>query len=358
MGEAPIIRKAVISLPSSRHGQNFMLPIGKIPVQLLERILPKGNTDPRLLLGPGIGIDCAVVDFGDRLLAIKSDPITFVSEAVGWYAVQVNANDIASVGATPCWFLPTLLLPEKTTTPQLVEGIMDQIGRACEALGINIIGGHTEVTHGLDRPVVAGTMVGELTREQLVRPQDVQEHDRLLLTKGVPIEGTIIMAREFENQLSANLGPGELQRAKDFLFSPGISVVKDAQIARAAGRVHAMHDPTEGGVAAALWELAAACGKALVVERDKIPVPGVSRRICNFFKLDPLATIASGALLLSVHQEDVPKIRSALRKAGIPCSVIGWVESGPPVVYALGETRRSTLQYPERDEIASLFENS
>ena len=333
-----------------------MLPIGKIPPELLEKIFLGQPEHPELILGPGIGLDCAVIDVGDRLLALKSDPITFVTEAIGWYAVQVNANDIATVGGRPRWFLPTLLLPENETNAELVEGIMEQVRRACSKLGILLVGGHTEVTHGLDRPLLAGMMIGELSREELVTPRGAQPGDTLLLTKGVPIEGTVILAREFEHQLRGDLGAGEIQLAKDFLFSPGISVVRDSQLACQAGRVHAMHDPTEGGIAAALWELAAASGRTMLIDPHLIPVPQVSNKICRLFELDPLASIASGALLLSVHPEDAQQIGGALKRGGIPCAAIGRVEAGEAVVFALEEGKRRPFPRPQRDEIAKLFD--
>jgi hydrogenase expression/formation protein HypE len=334
-----------------------MLPVGKLPPSLLARILPEGAPDPRLILGPGVGLDCAVVDLGDRMLAFKSDPITFTSDSIGWYAVQVNANDIVTVGAAPRWFLPTLLLPGNGTTSDLVENIMEQINLACRDLGISVVGGHTEITHSLKRPIMAGTMIGEISPGQLVTPRGAAPGDRLLLTKGVPIEGTAILAREFEPTLSIQIDRDDLEQAREYLFNPGISVVRDAQIACGAGSVTAMHDPTEGGLAAALWELATACERSLVVETEKIPISDISRRICQSLGLDPLSTIASGALLLSVRDADADKICHALVDEGINCTAIGKVEAGPTAVWGLENGKRISFPYPERDEIARMFES-
>ena len=98
----------------------------------------------------------------------KTDPITFASAQIGWYAVNVNANDIACTGATPRWFLATLLLPENLTTAALVEDIFAQIDAACAQMNITVAGGHTEITAGLGRPIVVGHMLGEVTPERLV----------------------------------------------------------------------------------------------------------------------------------------------------------------------------------------------
>ena len=335
-----------------------LLPVGKLPVELLAGLLGQAPIqDPRVVVGPGVGLDCAVVDVGDRLLVFKSDPITFASDEIGWYLVQVNANDIATTGARPCWLLVTLLLPEGQTTAELVEEISGQIHRACGEIGVSVIGGHTEITHGLARPIIVGTMIGEVARDRLVTPRGAVPGDRLLLTKGVPIEATAILAREFPERLAQDLSPAEVEQASNFLFDPGISVLRDAQIATQAGQVTAMHDPTEGGLAAALWELAQACDHSLVVEPAAVPVPSLSVRICKALNLDPLAAIASGALLLTAPAEQAPQIRRALEQEGIACAAIGAVEAGPAAVWQATKTGREPLPRPARDEIARIYED-
>ena len=334
-----------------------ILPVGKLPVDLQARLLAQAPIqDARVLLGPGIGLDCAVVEPGGRLLVYKSEPITFVTDEIGWYAVQVSANDIATTGALPAWFLVTLLLPEGQTTPDLVEHINRQIYTACKELGISLIGGHTEVTYGLDRPIVVGTMIGEVERDRLVTPRGAAPGDRVLLTKGVPIEATAILAQEFSSRLSAVIAPQELEQARGFLHQPGISVLRDARIALEAGRVTAMHDPTEGGLASALWELADASGQALFIDPSRVIIPALSARICQVLELDPLAAIASGALLLTTPPGEAPEICQALQSQGIACAEIGVVESGPPSVWRKTENGREQLDRPARDEIARLFE--
>jgi hydrogenase expression/formation protein HypE len=334
------------------------LPVGKLPPELLECLLQKVPIqDPQVILGPGIGLDCAVLDFGEQLLVLKTDPITFATAEIGWYGVQVNANDIVTCGAVPRWLLATLLLPEKSSTQVLVEDIFQQISTACEHIGVTLIGGHTEITYDLDRPILVGTMIGTVARESLITPRGAVPGDRILLTKGVPIEATAILAREFPDKLSAILTASELDQARDFLYQPGISVLRDAQVAIRSGEVTAMHDPTEGGLASALWELAAASTCRLVVDVSAVHVPPLSARICQAFALDPLAAIASGALLLTVSPGDVNQIYQALESEGILCSEIGFVEEGPLSVWQQTEMERLPLPRPERDEIARLFLN-
>ncbi len=334
---------------------NDILPLGKLPPALLAQVLSGAPVrDERVLLGPGVGVDCAVIDLGERLLVLKSEPITFVTSNLGWYAVQVSVNDIATTGAIPRWYLATLLLPAGKTTPAQVLEIGRELYAACEALGISVVGGHTEVTHGIDHPIMAGALIGEVEPGKLVTPRGAQPGDRVLLTKGVPIEGTAILAKEFPGRLAGALSGEEIERAAGYLYEPGISVLRDAQTALGAGEVTAMHDPTEGGLAAALWEMAEASGRRLVVDTDTVRVPDLAARVCAVFDLDPLATIASGALLLTVKPGSAAAICAALEREGIPCAQIGRVEEGDWGVWtAHGEP----LPRPERDEITKVFES-
>jgi hydrogenase maturation factor len=305
--------------------------------------------------GPGIGLDCAVLDFGSILLVLKSDPITFASDQIGWYLVQVNANDIATTGALPRWLLITALFPENATTPGIVESISDQVFKACKELDITIIGGHTEITHGISHPILVGTLIGEVGREKLITPKGAQPGDRVLLTKGVPIEATALLAREFSSRLNGVLTENEISEAQAFLHQPGISILHDAQIACQKGRVTAMHDPTEGGIVGACWELAEACGHSLNLDPSQIFIPSLSLRICNFFGLDPYRSIASGSLLLTVSPTDATNVCDALQHEGIRCSDIGFITDGPPVVNISNHPERYDFQRPDRDEITRMF---
>lgn len=333
------------------------LPVGKLPAELLARILSEApSLDPRVVLGPGIGMDCAVIDVGGSLLVLKSDPITFAIDQIGWYAVQVNVNDIATTGAVPRWFLLTLLLPESESTVGLVENIADQVFTACRSLGISVVGGHTEITSGLDRPIIIGTLIGEVSHDHLITPCGAQAGDRILLTKGVPIEAVSLIAREFSSRLESDFTPLEIDEARQYLYQPGISVLKDAQLAIAAGEVTAMHDPTEGGLSSALWELAQASQSRLIVDPEGVPVLPLASRICQSLAIDPLAAIASGALLLTVKPGSVERVCQSLKSENIACAEIGFVEAGPPAVFQEGENGRKLWLKPTRDEIARLYQ--
>jgi len=233
--------------------------------------------------------------------------------------------------------------------------ISRQINQACRDLGISVVGGHTEITYNLDRPLVLGTLIGEVEKERLVTPRGAQPGDVVLLTKGVPVEAVSILAREFAAPLRAILSEEEIQTAAGYLTHPGIGITRAARIALQAGRVHAMHDPTEGGLAAALWELADASATSLVIEREAVHILPLGARICQFFKLDPLATIASGALLLTAPEADASAIISALQAEGIHCAAIGRVHPGPSAVHEIVEGRTNLLKRPERDDIGRVY---
>jgi len=332
-------------------------PVGKLPAAVLADLLSRAPvSDPRVVQGPGIGLDCAVIEDGDRCLVLKSDPITFATDEIGEYLVQVNSNDIATTGAVPCWLLVTLLLPEDGTTPELAERIFGQIYDACRRMDISVVGGHSEITYGLDRPIAVGALIGEVERDRLVSPRGARPGDRVLLTKGVPIEATAVLGHEMAEELSDAFGANELARARDFLRDPGISVLADARAAMAAGPVTAMHDPTEGGLVTALWELAEASGRRLVFDPAAVPVPELSARLCRHLGIDPLASIASGALLLTVPAWAAPRIRAAVERAGITCREIGRVEEGGIAVIEERDSGRQPRPMPGRDEIARLFE--
>lgn len=332
-------------------------PIGKLPNADLARLLQKyAPSDPRLVVGGAVGQDAAVIDLGGRYLVAKTDPITFATAEIGWYAVNVNANDIACTGATPRWFLATLLLPVQSSTPALVENIFAQIHRACTGLGVTLAGGHTEITYGLERPLVIGQMLGEVAPDRLVTTSGAQIGDDLILTKGIAIEATAIIATEMRSQLREQFAEETLDRYADFLHRPGISVVKDATAAMEAGGVHAMHDPTEGGVATGLHELAEAASVGLEIKADSLPYLPETVALCRRFELEPLGVIASGALLIAAAPDSTANILASLSQAGIDAAVIGRVQ--PPEAGRLLVEKEGARPLPvfARDEITRLFE--
>lgn len=332
------------------------MDIGKFPPSLLEKLIQKtGITDPQVLLGPRLGEDAAVLDLGETLLIAKSDPITFATDKIGRYAVQVNANDIACTGGTPRWFLATLLVPERFTEDQ-AEEVFTQILDACNEINVALIGGHSEVTYGIDRPIVAGTMLGEVTRERLVRTGGAQEHDSIVVTKGLAIEGTALLALERADDLrKAGVSEDTITQSASLLDSPGISVLNDAQVACDSAQIHSMHDVTEGGLVTGLREVAAASGLSLAIEEGSVPILEATKEVCAVLGLDPLGLLASGSLIITLSPTEVPSLLLALQKKGIDGWEIGVMMAPEEGFVYIG--REGEVELPEfsRDELARYF---
>ena len=328
---------------------------GKFPPELLHRLLRGAPAaDPAVLLGPGLGLDAAVLDLGGRRLVVKSDPVTMAADRIGWYAVQVNANDVACTGAAPRWFLATLLAPESFTEDQ-AAALFAEVAAACRSLGVTLVGGHSEVTVGLTRPIVAGTMLGELPEGQrLIAARDAREGDSIIVTKGIAIEGTAGLARDYAGPLAAaGVSPAMIDRAAALLDAPGLSILAEARIAAGFASLNALHDVTEGGLITGLRELAAASGLGLAVEEDSIPILPETAEVCGALGLDPLGLLASGALLASLPALDAPRLLQALERAGIDAWEIGQMlapEEGLVLFSRSGEER--PLPEFRRDELA------
>jgi len=331
---------------------------GKLPAELLARLLSRVvRRDPRVLLGPTLGEDAALIDLGDRVLVAKADPVTFATDRIGWYAVHVNANDVACMGARPAWFLATILLPQGAPET-LAEEVFAQIESACEALGVTLVGGHTEVTYGLDRPIVAGAMLAEAAAGRIVRNDGARSGDHLILTKGIAIEGTALLARDAADHLQRRgFGEASLERARALLDRPGISVVREALLACDTAPVHAMHDPTEGGLATALHEVAAASGLVAEVQAEAVTVLPETEQLCRALALDPLGLLASGSLLIAVAEADCERVRAALSESEISAACLGRLIEGTEGVIIDERGERRDIPHFRRDELARFLES-
>ena len=300
---------------------------GKLPHEILGRLLARAPGGTGVILGPALGEDACALNTRGEVLVASTDPITFTSENLGYYAVNVNANDVATMGALPRWFLAALLLPEGFDGKK-VSGIFTDLASACKHLEVSLAGGHTEVSSAVTRPVMVGTMLGTVPRRQLVRPERVKEGDVVLLTKRLAIEGTAIIARERRKRAARVLGERGAGRARSLLFRPGISVVPEAMAAVGAAPVRAMHDPTEGGFISGIRELSFVTGLGVEVYEEKIPMYAETREICSDFGLDPLGLIASGSLLIVASPRSAKRIGTAIRRRRIECVEIGRMVGG------------------------------
>jgi hydrogenase maturation factor len=327
------------------------LPVGKLPAELLGRLIASyGSIDPTVVVGPGVGGDAAAIDLGATTLVVKSDPITFASESPAQYLVDVNANDLACLGAKPRWMMVTALLPPGTTEGE-VEAHFRELRDACVERSVSLVGGHTEVTTAVTRTILIGVLLGEPRGGALLRPGGARPGDVLLLTKAIAIEGTALLARELADRMRGVLDPAVVERAASLLVEPGISVVPEAMAVLDAGGVSALHDPTEGGLATGVRELALAAGCGATVEREAVPVLPETEAIAGALDLDPLGMLASGSLLIAAAPDAADRLISAGHGIGVLLTRIGEVTpwAGRFMLRTAGVERELPLY--ETDEI-------
>lgn len=331
---------------------------GKLPPDLLSELLGTIQTDDaRVLVGPAVGEDCAVVQFGERMLVAKSDPITFATDRIGWYAVLVNANDVACSGGEPRWFLPTVLLPTGSTAAE-ARSVFRDIASACQSLGVSVIGGHTEVTDSVHRPIVAGTMLGEITEgRKMLSTAGAQDGDSIIVTSGIAIEGTAILAREYAETLrAAGVEDETIARAAGYLDDPGISVVDAARVLSEVTDIHSLHDITEGGLITALREVAAASGLGLVAEAESVPLLPECALICEALAIDPLGLLGSGALIATLPAAAAPRALRALDRISASGWEIGQMMEAEDGLWLIDRSGERELPEFRRDELARFLD--
>jgi len=327
------------------------LPFGKIPVDVLKEVVLKnlGVKREDVILGPAPGFDGAVIDVGDKSLIVSMDPITGAIERIGWLAVNINANDVATFGVEPAFFFSCILLPENVNR-KTVETICVQMDKAAKDLGMAIVGGHCEVTPGLTNPIVVGCAMGMTEKGDYVTAGGAKPGDKLILTKAIGIEGTAILANDREAQLRGILDDALLDNAKSFFKL--ISVVEEAMLAFQTGGVTAMHDPTEGGIAGGIHELTDASNVGVKIFEEKIRVQPETVKICKLFQIDPLRLISSGALLISTKPESADKIIRKIRDKQIHASVIGELLEKPHDRIIMRKTGKlQALPRPDSDHL-------
>ena len=336
--------------------------IGKLRHKFLEKMLSEFVStthlkDDRVVMGSNIGEDAAVIDMGDKYLVAKTDPITFVTDEIGYYAVNVNVNDVVCTGATPKWFQSTILLPAKHTDADLIETIFRSIHDTCKSFGITVIGGHTEITSNLTKPIIVGSLLGEVEKDKLVLTSGAKAGDSIVLTKGVFIEGTSIIAREKEDFLKEKgLSSQFIEKCKNYLYDPGISIFKEAVVSNNNFTITSMHDITEGGLFCAIAETAIASKLGVVINRDKIKVLPEPSELSKIFNIDPYSTISSGSLIISINPQFTGDLINLLAKNGVESEEIGKFSKDKGKYLILdGNNREKAMIYTEVDEITKIF---
>ncbi|NLB76550.1 MAG: hydrogenase [Crenarchaeota archaeon] len=295
---------------------------GKIPLDILKDVVFKnlGATRSEVVLGPANGIDGAVINMGIKDAIVSMDPITGAVEHIGMEAVNINANDVATFGVEPTFFFSCIMLPVGADN-KTIEIISTQMHNAAKDLGIAIVGGHCEITPGLSNPIVVGCIMGLTEKGRYITAAGAKAGDIIILTKTAGIEGTAILATDREEQLKDVFNQTLIDNAKRFYNH--ISVVKDALIAYRTGGVHAMHDPTEGGILNGIHEMADASGLGVRILAEKITIEPETTQICRYYEIDALQLISSGALLIAADPEAAPKIIKNLAAEHIFSAVIG-----------------------------------
>jgi len=333
--------------------------LGKLKHEYLAKLIANLEIDDeRVISGSKIGEDAAVIDIpGDKYLVAKTDPITFATDAIGYYVVNVNVNDLVCTGAKPKWFQSTILLPEKDTTAELIEQIFEDINNTCKSMEIAVIGGHTEITSQLNRPVIVGSLIGEVEKNKVVLNSGAEPGDALILTKGIFIEGTSIIGREKEKTLvDQGFDHKFIQKCQDYLFDPGISVYREAMLAHDNFKIKSCHDPTEGGIYTAIAEMTIVSMTGVIIDEEKINILPEPKIFSKIFNVNPYNTISSGSLLIAVNEEDSLALIDLLRKNKIVAEKIGnFVSKDKGLRVKKKDGKLYPLKYSETDEITKIF---
>jgi hydrogenase maturation factor len=328
-----------------------LLPYGKIPHDLLKKILSgMKSSDPTVKIGPAVGIDASIISPQSKMLAVTSDPITLTGNLAAYYAVHVSANDLAVMGATPKYMTVVGLFPR--TSADAIETLAKDLVKYSGQLGIDIIGGHTEITSAVTAPVLITTMLGPVKLQKPISPAGVKDRDFILMTKTAGLEAAAIIAREKENVLLKNgFNRSSIRSMQNLLFSPGISILPEAEIAVRYG-CSAMHDATEGGVLTALWEMAEASKISIYTDTRHIPVLSQTRQACAIWKIDPLKVISSGSLIVAMKEKKIKSFANVLEKKNIPLTIVGVARKDSPGLFDMSSKK---MILPCEDQISKIF---
>tara|TARA_B100000945_G_scaffold308018_1_gene297104 strand:- start:1305 stop:2306 length:1002 start_codon:yes stop_codon:yes gene_type:complete len=330
---------------------------GKLPNKILSNLLESlKNTDERVIVGPSVGEDASAIDMGDKYILVKTDPITFTSDNLGWYLVNINSNDIFTMGGTPKWLLTTLLFNPEIKKSKIKE-IFEDIKKSCSIMNIALVGGHTEITPEVNSPIAIGCLIGEVDKNMLLRTSGANINDDILITKHIGLEGTSILASHLKSKKSG-IDPNIINSAIKFLHEPGISVMKESKIAIKNKMATSMHDPTEGGLITGLEEVAIASKNGMLIDVNKIPIKTETAIICDKLNIDPLGLISSGSLVITCNPNNTAKLIKLISDLKINVSKIGKITAQNKGLKIINDKTITDFPKFERDEIARYFESN
>ncbi|KAB3530024.1 AIR synthase family protein [Alkaliphilus serpentinus] len=330
------------------------MKVGKIPSEELKEIVFSSITHRReeVLVRPGIGEDCAVVDFGQYACVLSTDPITAAIKDIGKLAIHISCNDVASNGVEPLGIMMTILAPIGTTKEDL-KLVMEDANRAASEINVEIIGGHTEITDAVNRMVISTTAIGKQPKEKMISTKGAQEGDIVVMTKHAGLEGASIIASDYYDYLKNKMDIDALHKAKD--FSKELSVVKEGKVAGEL-RANSIHDVTEGGILGALWELAEASSLGIEVDIEAIPIRQETLEICQIMGIDPYRLISSGVMVMTIPLDRLDSLIEGLKFIGVDGTPVARIIRGNRLIKKNGNL--IPLQPPDTDEIYRVFDKS
>ena len=330
----------------------ILLEIGKLAGDNLKKVILDKIEHFRsdVIVPAGVGEDSAVVDLGDYLLVVSSDPITGAEKNAGFIAVNVSCNDIAAAGAEPFGIQVVLLLPP-SLGEEHAELLMDEIVETAKSMGIEVLGGHTEITDLIQKPMITVTALGKAKKEELTSSSAAEIGDDLYISKGIGIEGSYILANDYQDYLiDKGVSQESIDKASGYLDL--LSVIPESRIARENG-VKAMHDVTEGGVYGAIEEMAAASGLGYVIEADNFKIKAEVKDICNKLNIDPAGLISSGTMLMAVAPDI--DLESVFSENNIELIKVGRLIENGSYIEKNGE--KEEFSSPDEDELWKFIKN-
>jgi hydrogenase maturation factor len=324
---------------------------GKLSQERLKGLLSlTASGNPEILVGAEVGEDAAVVR-GSRRLVLTADPITFTEENIGFYTVAVNSNDIVAMGGMPKYLVTTILLPPGTEERR-VRTIFEELNQASQKAGIHWVGGHTEVTSAVNRVVISAQAIGFLSGKPTLT-SGAHPGELLAMSKWTALEATTLIAREKPEMSQQLLGEAGHRAVLNWLYDPGISILKEGEILRGL-KIEAAHDPTEGGIATGIHEIADRSGVGVRLYRERIPIRQETNLLCSHFGLDPMGALSSGVYLFTSARATAEKACSLLTNGGVPAAVIGEITDQRGVVELVDGKDHRPLPLFGRDEIIKL----
>ena len=342
---------------------NEMPEIGKISPEIFnELIFPRlGAKSDDILVGPQHGVDVGIVEIGDKAVSFTTDPVFIVPEygweRAAWFATHIIASDSVTCGLKPKLLSIDLNLPMEMTKEQL-EIMWDTMHQQCEQMGISIICGHTARYENCHYPMVGGaTMVGIGEKDEYVTPRLARAGDKIIITKGPAIEAVGIFATIFPQLMEKEFGHSFSQKAQQIFYQ--MSVVEDAMTAISVGvrenGVTAMHDATECGIWGGLYEMAQAAGLGVRIEKEQIVVADCIREICQYFSIDPYASISEGTLIITCREHKAEEVVEALSQHEISASIVGELRESEKGMVLVEEGQEKKLEHPIVDPFWRAF---